>query len=95
MTGDSLTAALDQFAAHREQISQRAAREARHFAPLSEQLTQLAAMIAAVGHALHDDTAAHARIEAIEHKVAALVITPETAPDHGRPGLLARKPRTT
>ena len=28
-------------------------------------------------------------------QAAALVITPETAPGHARPGLLARKPRTT
>jgi PadR family transcriptional regulator, regulatory protein PadR len=28
-------------------------------------------------------------------QAAALVITPETAPDHARPSLLARKPRTT
>ena len=72
MTGDLLTAAVDQLAAHREQISQLDAREARHFASLSEQLTQLAAMIAAVGHALRDDTAAVARIEALEHKIAGL-----------------------
>jgi hypothetical protein len=72
MTGDLLTAALDQLAAHHEQISALDAREARHFGSLSEQLTQLAAMIAAVGQALHDDTAALARIEAIEHKVAGL-----------------------
>ena len=72
MTSDPLTAALDQLAAHHEQISALDAREARHFGSLSEQLTQLAAMIAAIGHALHDDTAALARIEAIEHKVADL-----------------------
>jgi hypothetical protein len=84
MTDDLLTAALDQLAAHREQISALDAREARHFASLSEQLTQLAAMIAAVGHVLHDDTAALARIEAIEHKVADLA---EAADNAGhRPG---------
>jgi hypothetical protein len=81
MTGDLLTAALDQLAAQREQISQLDAREARHFGSLGEQLTQLAAMVAAVGHALRDDTAALARIEAIEHKVAGLA---GAADDAGR-----------
>jgi len=75
MTTDPLTAALDQLAAHHEQISDLDAREARHFGALSEQLTQLAALIAALGHALHDDTAALARIEALEHKVNGLAAT--------------------
>jgi hypothetical protein len=72
MTNDPLTAALDQLAAHREQISELDAREARHFAALSEQLTQLAAMITTVGHALRDDTAAVARVEALEDAVTDL-----------------------
>jgi hypothetical protein len=72
MTPDPLTAALDQLAADHEQVSQLDAREARHFASLGEQLTQLAAMVTAVASALHDDTAALARIEAIEHTVTDL-----------------------
>jgi hypothetical protein len=72
MTTDPLTAALDQLAAHREQISGIDAREARHFGSLTEQLTQLAAMITAVGHALRDDTAALSRMEALEHTVTDL-----------------------
>jgi hypothetical protein len=72
MTHDPLTAALDQLAAHHEQLSALDAREARHFASLAGQLTQLAGMITAIGHALRDDTAALARIEAIEHKLAEL-----------------------
>src|SRR5712691_2752493 len=72
MTSDPLTAALDQLAAHREQVGELDAREARHFASLSEQLTQLASLVAAVGHALCDDAAALARIEALEHKVTDL-----------------------
>lgn len=51
MTGDLLTAAPDQIATHREQLSQLEDREARHFASLSEQLTQLAGMLTALGRA--------------------------------------------
>src|SRR5260370_29019234 len=72
MTHDPLTAALDQLAAHREQVGELDAREGRHFASLSEQLTQLATMVTAVGHALRDDTAALSRVEALEHQVTAL-----------------------
>jgi hypothetical protein len=72
MTPDPLTAALDQLAAHHEQLAELDAREARHFGALGEQLTQLAAIAATLGHALRDDTAALARIEALEHKVNGL-----------------------
>jgi hypothetical protein len=81
MTADPLTAALDQLAAHHEQLSELDAREARHFGALSEQLTQLAALTATLGHALRDDTAALARIEALEHKVNTLAASP-TDPEH-------------
>jgi hypothetical protein len=61
MTPEPLAAALDQLAAHHEQIAQLDAREARHFALLNEHFTQLAGMLTNVSHALHDDTAAFAR----------------------------------
>ena len=85
MTGDLLTAALDQLAAHREQLSGLDAREARHFASLAEQLTRLVGTITAVGHALRDDTAALARIEALEHKVHGLAASPAGDSGH-QPG---------
>jgi hypothetical protein len=72
MTTDPLTAVLDQLAAHREQASALDAREASHFASLSEQLARLASLVATVGQALADDTGALSRIEAIERKVAGL-----------------------
>jgi hypothetical protein len=85
MTHDPLTATLDQLAAHREQISGLDAREARHFASLSEQLTQLAAMVTTVAQALRDDTAALARIEALEHTVTDLAASlASPAEDAGR-----------
>jgi hypothetical protein len=80
MTADPLTAALDRLAAHHEQLSDLDARETRHFGALSEQLTQLTAMIATLGHALREDTAALARIEALEHKVNGLAASP-TGPE--------------
>jgi hypothetical protein len=76
MSPDPLPAALDQLAAHHEQITQLNAREARHFDWLNEHFTQLAGMLATVASALHDDTAALARIEAIENKVAELAAGP-------------------
>jgi hypothetical protein len=72
MTDDALSAILDQLAVHREQVTQLDAREARHFASLAEQLTQLNAMITAVGQVLRDDTADLARIEALEQAVTDL-----------------------
>jgi hypothetical protein len=85
MTDDALSATLDQLAAHREQIAQLDAREARHFASLAEQLTQLAGMITTVGHALRDDTAAVARVEALEDAVTALAASHDgPADDSGR-----------
>jgi hypothetical protein len=72
MTTDPLAAVLDQFAAHREQVGALDAREARHFASLAEQLTQLASMVTTVGQALRDGTAALGRIEAMEHAVDGL-----------------------
>jgi hypothetical protein len=72
MTRDPFTAALDQLAAHHEQIGQLDAREAAHFTSLAEQLTHLAGLLTTVAQALQDDTAALARVEAIERQVAAL-----------------------
>jgi hypothetical protein len=81
MTADPLTAALDQLASHHEQLSALDAREARHFAALSEQLTQLAALTATLGHALQADTVALARVEALEHKVNGLAGSLAGSPD--------------
>ena len=73
MTADPLTAVLDQLAAHREQlIGQLDAREAAHFAAVGEQLTQLAAVITTIGRTLADDTAALARLEALDRQVTEL-----------------------
>jgi hypothetical protein len=69
MTGDLFTAALDQLAACREQLTGLDAREARHFASVVEQLTQVAGLLTTLGRALADDTTALVRIEALEHKV--------------------------
>jgi hypothetical protein len=88
MTGDPLTAVLDQLAAHREQISGLDAREARHFASLGEQLTRLASLVATVGQALADDTGAITRIEALEHAVTGLAAANAAADGdgHRQPG---------
>ena len=72
MTADPLTAVLDQLAACREHLSQLDAREAGHFAALSEQLAQLAGLITTMGRTLADDTAALARLEALDRQVTDL-----------------------
>jgi hypothetical protein len=84
MTNDPLTAVLDQLAAHREQLGGLDAREAGHFASLSEQLTRLASLVATVGQALADDTGALARVEALEHAVAGLAAAKAAADDDGQ-----------
>jgi hypothetical protein len=81
---DPLTAALDQLAAHREHLSDLDAREAAHFTTLTGQLAQLTGTITTLGRALHDDTAALARLEALDRQVAALAARlagPGTGPD--------------
>ena len=72
MTADPLTAVLDQLAAYREQLAQLDDREAAHFAAVGEQLTQLAAVITTTGRTLADDTAALARLEALDRQVTEL-----------------------
>ena len=72
MTADPLTAVLDQLAAYREQLAQLDDREAAHFAAVGEQLTQLAALITTTGRTLADDTAALARLEALDRQVTEL-----------------------
>jgi hypothetical protein len=86
MTRDPLTAALDQLAAHHEQLSQLDAREARHYAALAGQLTQLAGTLTTVASALRDDTTALARIEAIERTVAGLAASLAGPADDGGGG---------
>jgi hypothetical protein len=72
MTADPLTAVLDQLAACREQFAQLDDREAAHFAALGDRLTQLAAAITTMGRTLADDTAALARLEALDRQVTEL-----------------------
>jgi hypothetical protein len=72
MTPDPLPAVLDQLAACREHLSDLDAREAAHHAELAGQLSQLAGMITTIGRALADDTAALARLEALDRQVTEL-----------------------
>src|SRR6185437_8764128 len=72
MTPDPLTAVLDQLAADREQLTGLDTREAAHYASLSGQLGQLAGMVTTVSRALAEDTAALARLEALDRQVTDL-----------------------
>jgi len=72
MTPDPFGAALDQLAACRERITGLEAREAGHFGELRGQLTQLAGMVTTISRALAEDTAAMARLDALDRQVAEL-----------------------
>jgi hypothetical protein len=73
MTPDPVTAALDQLAAQHERIGNLDAREASHYAAVSGQLDQLTGIVTAISRTLADDTAAMARLEALDRQVTDLV----------------------
>ena len=72
MTADPLTAVLDQLAVHGEHLSQLDTREAGHFTAISERIAELAGLITTMGRTLQDDTAAMARLEALDRQVTEL-----------------------
>jgi hypothetical protein len=72
MTADPLPAVLDQLAACREHGVGLDAREAAHHAELSGQLSQLASMVTTISRTLAEDTAALARLEALDRQVTEL-----------------------
>ena len=72
MTPDPLSAALDQLAACRERIADLDAREAAHYGELSGQVAQLAGMVTTISRALAEDTAALARLDALDRQVTDL-----------------------
>jgi hypothetical protein len=78
MTPDPLNAALDQLAACHERITELETREAGHFGELRGQLTQLAGMVTTISRALAEDTAAMARLDALDRQVAELARQPGT-----------------
>jgi hypothetical protein len=81
MTPDSLTAALHQLAAGHDRISGLDAREAAHFETLTGRLAELTDLVTAIGRTLQDDTAALARLEALDHQVAELTARLGPGPD--------------
>jgi hypothetical protein len=70
--GDPIPAALDQLAAHREQVGLIDEREADHFAAISTRLTQMAGLLTAVSGTVKDHAAALARLEDLDRQVAGL-----------------------
>jgi len=72
MTPDALGAALDQLAACREHITELETREAGHFGELRGQTAQLADMVTTLSRALAEDTAALARLDALDRQVTEL-----------------------
>jgi hypothetical protein len=73
MTPDPITAALDH-------LSQLDAREAGHFTAISGRLTELTDLVTAIGRTLQDDTAALAKLEALDLQVADLAAQLPQAP---------------
>ncbi len=80
-TPDPLPALLDQLTATRDQVTSLDTREAAHHAELSGQLSHLAGMVTPISHALAEDTAALARLEALDRRVAELTRRPPRAAD--------------
>lgn len=72
MTPDPLIAALDQLAACREHLNDLDTREVGHFAELGGQLSQLAGMVTTITRTLAEDTAALARLDALDRQVTEL-----------------------
>ena len=70
--GDPIPAALDQLAAHREQIARLGERETGHFAAISTRLTQIADLLTGAVATVKDHAAALARLEALDRQVAGL-----------------------
>jgi hypothetical protein len=69
---DPLIAVLDQLAASRERITDTDNREAAHHAELAGQVSQLAGMVTTISRTLAEDTAALARLDALDRQVAEL-----------------------
>jgi hypothetical protein len=84
VTPDPLPAVLDQLAACREQAAVLDAREAAHHAELAGQLSQLASMVTTISRTLAEDTAALARLDALDRQVTELTRQlPGTSGDDG------------
>ena len=86
MNPDPLTAALDQLADHREQISQLDTRETGHFTALNRRLTELTDLVNEISRTLHDDAVTLARLEALDRQVTDLAA--QLAADGADPGRL-------
>jgi hypothetical protein len=72
MTPDPIAAVLDQLAARSEQLAELDTREAAHVAELRGQVAQLAGVVTTISRTLAEDTAALARLDALDRQVADL-----------------------
>jgi hypothetical protein len=84
MTADPLTAVLDQLAAYREQLTRLDDREAAHFTAAGARLTELTALITTIGQTLAGNTAALARLEALDRQVTELAAGIASPDDDGK-----------
>jgi hypothetical protein len=71
-SNDPITAALHQLAGHHDQITGLDTREAEHFTIITARLAELTDLITSIGRTLDDDTAALARLQALDQQVADL-----------------------
>jgi len=79
-----ITAALHQLADHHDRITRLDTREAEHFTVITGRLTELTDLITGIGRTLDDDTAALARLQALDQQVADLAA--QLTPDGADPG---------
>lgn len=79
MTGDPIPAALDQLAAHREQIEQLDQREAGHHATTGQRLTEIADLLTDIRGTLHDHHTALAKLTDLARPIHEAAISPDSA----------------
>jgi hypothetical protein len=79
MTGDPITAALDQLAAHRELIEQLDQREAGHHAAISQRLTEIAELVTGIRETLAGHHIALAGLTELDRQAKEAVIQPAGA----------------
>jgi hypothetical protein len=79
MPGNPIPAALDQLAAHREQIEQLNQREAGHHATINQRLTEIADLVTGIRGTLHHHHTALTKLTDLDRQSKEAAISPDGA----------------
>jgi hypothetical protein len=79
MPGNPIPAALDQLAAHREQIERLNQREAGHHAAVGQRLTEIADLVTGIRGTLHDHHTVLAKLTDLDRQSKEAAISPDAA----------------